>query len=252
MRIVYLLLVGLVLFGCRTPRELPVLSTEQLTALNLKEDTQPHRIEPGDRLLIRNLNWLSPLIPDPPSGSQMGGGAQQSQGYEAVVNKAGLVSLPQIGALRVANLTSSALADTLSVKYRNTINTPLFEVTVTNLNVQILGAVNQQGVYPLNTDENPTLGSILAQAGGVRFTETSGKIQIIRKSGDSQRVIEFDLETLADPRILQQPVYHKDVIYLPPTQESVRSVKLQRNLVFVQPLITLLNLTFLLLTLSSR
>jgi polysaccharide export outer membrane protein len=230
---------------------MPVLSTEQLTILKDISETPPHQIEPGDRLMIRNLNWLSPLFPDPSSSGQMRSSPTNDSGYEVTVNKAGSISMPEIGFLKVVNLTSLTLADTLTVKYQNTINNPLFEVTVTNLQVQVLGAVSQQGVYALS-DENQTLGLILAKAGGIRFTETSGKIQIIRQAGTSQRVIEFSIETLADPRILQQPIYHKDVIYLPPSQESVRSVKLQRNLVVVQPFIILLNFTFLILTFLSR
>lgn len=249
MRVTWCLIIGLVLLGCKTPREMPVLSTEPLTILKDVGETPAHLIEPGDRLMIRNLNWLSPLFPEPSSGSQSG--STNDSGYEVFVNKDGYISMPGIGPLKVLNITSLALTDTLTARYKNTINNPLFEVTVTNLQVQVLGAVSQQGVYALS-DENQSLGLILAKAGGIKFTETSGKIQIIRQTGTSQRVIEFSIETLADPRILQQPIYHKDVIYLPPSQESVRSVKLQRNLVVVQPFITLLNFTFLILTFFSR
>ncbi|GHB55274.1 polysaccharide biosynthesis/export family protein [Persicitalea jodogahamensis] len=224
--------------SCRSQRPAPVLNTEALAPAVSVVDKGVYRIKAGDKLLVRNLNWSSELFPDP---GQAAGNV--GAGFEAVVRIDGNISLPEIGSIPVAGRTRQAVADTLSTLYRDLRN-PLFEVTVTSLRVKVLGSVNNQGVVVLDNDFL-TLGEILARSGGIRYTEASNIIQIIRTEGTQQQVIEYDFQDLGNPLIMNQNIYDNDIVYVPPSRGSVRSIKYQRALVLVQPVIAALNLTLI-------
>lgn len=243
MRLLCLLLIGSVLVSsCKTTRPLlPEFQTQTFEAsvAPSAQEEYVYRIETGDRLLIRNLNWLSPLLPEPTA--DQGG---NDRGYEVTVSPAGSIRLPEIGEIQVARLTRTQLEDTLAARYRNVLNNPLFEVVITNHRVEVMGAVTIQGSLPL-LEVPQSLGAVLARAGGIDFQRSAGTVQIIRGDGTSQRIITFDVETLADPRVLRQPIYHKDVVYVPVSKEVIRTARWQRALVYVQPVIALLNIAFL-------
>lgn len=230
---------GLLFASCRSQRPAPVLNTEALSPVASVVDKGVYRIKAGDQLLIRNLNWSSELFPDPNQATAGSAG----EGYEAVVRTDGSIILPEVGLLPVVGRTRQSVADTLSTLYRDLRN-PLFEVSITNLHVQVLGSVNTQGIVGLDKDFL-TLGEILARSGGIKYAEASNVIQIIRSEGTQQQVIEYDFQDLGNPLIMNQNIYDNDIVYVPPSRGSIRSVKYQRALVLAQPVITALNLTLI-------
>ena len=232
---------GLLFASCRSQRVAPVLNTEALSPAVSVVDKGVYRIRAGDKLLIRNLNWSSELFPDPNQAAAGSAGA----GYEALVRTDGNISLPEVGLLPVAGRTRQAVADTLSTLYRDLLN-PLFEVSITNLRVQVLGSVNTQGIVVLDKDFL-TLGEVLARSGGIKYAEASNVIQVIRSEGTQQQVIEYDFQDLGNPLIMNQNIYDDDIVYVPPSRGSIRSVKYQRALLLAQPVITALNLTLIII-----
>jgi polysaccharide biosynthesis/export protein len=243
--LVLLLCTGLMLGGCGRQNLPATITTQALTPTASAVVKGPYLIKEGDRLVIRNLNWASDLFPDP---STVG---TASQGFTVYVRSDGSIILPEAGKLIVKGLTRQALADTLSGLYRDVVLNPLFEVRVTNLQIKVLGSVNAQGLIPLEKDYL-SLGEILAKSGGIRYSEASNIIQIIRGEGTQQQVIEYDFQQLGDPLVMNQNVYDNDIIYVPPSQGSIRVVKLQRGLVFAQPILTAFNLTLIILNFINR
>ncbi len=225
--------------SCRSQRPAPILNTEALNPVGSVMDKGVYRIKAGDKLLIRNLNWSSALFPDP---SEVAAGGAEA-GYEALVRTDGSISLPEVGLLPVSGRTRQAVADTLSTLYRDLRN-PLFEVSITNLRVKVLGAVNAQGIVVLDK-EFLTLGEILARSGGIKYAEASNVIQVIRSEGTQQQVIEYDFQDLGNPLIMNQNIYDDDIVYVPPSRGSIRNIKYQRALVLAQPVIAALNLTLI-------
>ena len=232
------LLLGL-LAACKTTYPAPTLNTQSLNPATSVVNKGVYRIKEGDKLEIRNLNWSSALFPDPSQPSA------EAEGFAVVVRRDGSISLPEIGRLQVAGLTRQDVADSLSVSYQDLRN-PLFEVAITNLGVKVLGAVNGQGLVPMEGDYL-TLGDVLARTGGIDYGEASNVIQIIRGEGTQQQVIQYDFRDLGDPLIMNQNIYDNDIVYVPPSRGSIRSVKYQRALVLAQPIITALNLTLIIL-----
>lgn len=238
---ILLLLVGLMLGGCSKPF-IPATITTQTLAPTISAVTKgAYQIKEGDKLVIRNLNWSSDLFPDP---SQTAGTA--SEGFTVYVRSDGSILLPESGSLIVRAFTRQDLADTLSVLYKDVVRNPLFEVQVANLQVKVLGSVNGQGVIPLAKDFM-SLGEVLAKSGGIKYSEASTTIQIIRGEGTQQQVIEYEFADLGNPLIMNQNIYDNDIIYVPPSRGSIRGIKFQRGLVFAQPVLAALNLTLIIL-----
>ncbi|MBU1819945.1 MAG: polysaccharide biosynthesis/export family protein [Bacteroidetes bacterium] len=236
----YILILALAGSGCRTQRA-PVITTQVLTPAPSVVDKGTYQIKTRDRLLIRNLNWVSDLFPDP---TAVQNGA--SEGFAVYVNSDGSIILPEVGRFPVAGLTRQALADTLSYLYKDVVRNPLFEVEVTNLRVKVLGSVNVQGIISLE-QEYLSLGEVIAKSGGIKFTEAGGVIQIIRGEGTQQQRIEYDFQQLGDPLIMNQNIYDSDIVYVPPSEGSIKGIRFQRSLVWAQPLIITLNLTLIIL-----
>lgn len=244
-------MVMLLLSACRTQQEAPRITSSQLSPPSIMIDQGAYLIKPGDRLRIRNLNWLSELMPDPNqvrAGTAAGG---SEGGFVVAVSSEGLVSMPEIGRLKVEGLTRKQVADTLSVLYSNVVRDPLFEVEITNLRVKVLGAVNNQGLILLDK-EYQSLGDILAKAGGIRYAEAGNSIQVIRSEGTQQRTVEYDFQQLGDPLIMNQYIYDNDIVYVPPSRETLRTIKFQRNLIIIQPILAVMNLTVLIINLLTR
>ena len=245
-RLLFVVLLLATLSGCRTQKLVTNISTQNLTPTESVVDKGAYLLKGGDRLEIRNMNWTSDLFPDP---SQNAGSA--SGGLSVSVRTDGSIILPEIGRLRVDGLTRQALADTLAVLYRDVVLNPLFEVEVINLRVKVLGSVNVQGIIQLEKEYN-SLGEIIAKSGGIKYGEASNTIQIIRGEGTQQQIIEYNFEDLGNPLIMNQNIYDNDIVYVPPSNGSLRAIKLQRALVFAQPVLTALNLTLIILNFINR
>ncbi len=245
MKLPYLVFLVLVLAflesGCQTQRPMPVIATQNLDPATSIVNKGAYRIKTRDKLLIRNLNWVSDLFPDPTTTT---GGS--SEGFSVFVNSDGSIILPEIGRFPVEGLTRQALADTLSFLYKDVVLNPLFEVEITNLRVKVLGAVNAQGIIALE-QEYLSLGEVIAKSGGIQYDQAGSTIQIVRGEGTQQQVIEYDFQDLGNPLIMNQNIYDNDIVYVPPSRGFIRNYRYQRALVLVQPVIIALNLTLIII-----
>jgi polysaccharide export outer membrane protein len=238
------MLLLILLYGCKSHRNLPKISSENFTDNPLQLVKTAYRIKSGDKLVVNNLNWFSALFPDPAQTQ-----VHNTGGYQVNVLEDGTINMPEIGRIHAAGLTRAGLADSLVLRYKEIVRDPIFEITITNLRVKVLGACNIQGVINLEK-ETQSLGEILAKAGGIKYNEAGNKIQIIRGDGREQKIITYDFQQLGDPRIMNLPVYDNDIIYIPPSKEGMHSVKLSRRLILFQPILIALNLALLVINLT--
>lgn len=246
-RINFCLALWLLLISCTTQKKSPSIISEKLITAPVQKSTGAYLIQPGNKLLIHNLNWSSRLFPEP--DKIQNGQSISENGYPVQVNLDGNITMPEIGKFQVVGLTKSQLADSLTFRYKDIIREPIFEVEITNLRVKVLGACTIQGLVTLDK-ETQSLGEVLAKAGGIRYNEAGNTIQIIRGDGKEQKIIEYDFHQLGDPGIMNLPVFDNDVIYIPPSKEGIRSVKLSRKLVVLQPILIALNLALLIVNIT--
>jgi polysaccharide export outer membrane protein len=106
------------------------------------------------------------------------------------VDDRGIVTLPLLGERRVQGMQGPALRDVLLRDYREYFQNPSIQVTVLR-RVNILGAVNQPGLYPV--DATISLAEALGMAGGISPTGNPGDIRVAREG----TVIYEDLDRAA-------------------------------------------------------
>jgi polysaccharide export outer membrane protein len=140
------------------------------------------------------------------------------------VSREGLISLPLIGDIKVAGLTSSGLERELKRQYDKYIYDPQVGVLVTEhrQRVSVIGAVSKAGVLDLTGPK--TVIEILAMAGGV--TDKAGtQVHIYREGPDGRESHVIDLLVLAsnaslinadNAGLIAMPVQPDDVINVPP------------------------------------
>ncbi|MEO6686079.1 MAG: polysaccharide biosynthesis/export family protein [Dyadobacter sp.] len=245
-RIISCVAFGLLFISCTAQKKSPSIISEKLVA-PVQKSTGAYLLRPGNRLLIHTLNWSSRLFPEP--DKIQNSLSISENGFPVQVNEAGDITMPEIGKFRVSGLTRSQLTDSLAMRYRNIIREPIFELEITNLRVKVLGACTIQGLVTLDK-ETQTLGEVLAKAGGIKYNEAGNTIKIIRGDEKEQKIIEYDFHQLGNPEIMNLPVSDNDIIYIPPSQEGIRSVKLSRKLVILQPVLIALNLALLIVNIT--
>jgi polysaccharide export outer membrane protein len=116
------------------------------------------RLRPGD--VVRLRIWREP---------DMSG--------DFPVNETGIVVLPRLGPLNVIAESSGSLRARLVDAYAEFLNHRSIDVTLLR-RIQVLGAVRQPGVYPV--DPTMTISDVLAVAGGATTDGDPNKLELIR------------------------------------------------------------------------
>ena len=145
------------------------------------------RLRPGD--IIRLWIWQE---------KEMSG--------EFLVPESGRVVLPRIGEQSVVSLSKPALRDSIINALRVYLNNPSIEVTFLK-RINILGAVRQPGIYPV--DETMNIATALALAGGAMREGKQDKVELFR--GDQRMVANINRRT----RIAELPLESGDQLFVP-------------------------------------
>jgi polysaccharide export outer membrane protein len=135
---------------------------------------------------------------------------------EARVSQAGMLSLPLLGDVPVAGLTTSGLEQLLRGRYNQYLHNPQVGVQVREYRSQVVtvaGAVRSPVVYQLTGPK--TLIDMLAVAGGI--SERAGsQVHVYRQGPEGRQSYVVDLLALANnPTLVNMPVQAGDVINVP-------------------------------------
>jgi len=153
-------------------------------------------LRPGDRLLIKI--WLDTVLAD-----------------TLRIDETGAAMLPRLGPMRITDLSSSLIADSVRRAYTRVTRTPAIEVTPLR-RVVVLGEVKRPATYFAET--NTTVREAVALAGGVTDIGTVSHVTVIR---DSSRIIVNKWEERGDASVI---VRSGDVVWVD------REAWLKRNL----------------------
>jgi polysaccharide export outer membrane protein len=132
---------------------------------------------------------------------------------EVRVNQQGVISLPLLGEITAAGLTTSVLERSLAEGYKRYLRDPEVGVRVSEYHSQrisVIGAVRNPGVFQLTGPK--TLVDLLAMAGGIN-ERAGSQVHIYRKQSEGQYTYVVDLLGLAgSPELVNMPVQPGDVI----------------------------------------
>lgn len=94
-----------------------------------------------------------------------------------IVNEDGDVVLPRVGAIEVAGVQPAEIKTRITQAYSRFLQDPSIEVTLLR-RVQVLGAVRNPGLYPV--DPTMTVSDALALAGGTTADGSPNRVVLIR------------------------------------------------------------------------
>lgn len=132
------------------------------------------------------------------------------------VNSRGLISLPLIGVIQAAGLTSEELEATLAEKlaqdYLQDPQVSVFIKEFTNQRVTVEGAVKKPGIYPLKG--RTSLLQVLANAEGLTSVAKPGSVKIFRAgpNNGARSILEFDLDQIRTGEAPDPEVRNDDIV----------------------------------------
>jgi polysaccharide export outer membrane protein len=135
---------------------------------------------------------------------------------EVRVSQEGKITLPLLGDIAVAGLTTAALEQLLRQQYDQYIHKPQVGVQVKEYRsqqVSVMGAVGRPGVFQLTGPR--TLTDLLSMAGGIN-ERAGGQVHIYRQGPNGRQTYVVDLMALANnPGLVNMPVEAGDVLNVP-------------------------------------
>lgn len=157
----------------------------------------PYTLGPGDRVRITVYQ-----VPDF-SG-------------EFLILPDGTITLPLLGLIRVQGLTVTTLSTNLSQRYSEFLKRPIITVSVITprpLQLAIAGEINSPGTYTLPISEGqkyPLVTDLIRQAGGITTVADIRQVQLIRKIGDRDQVLNLNLWEVVQNANLGQDISLRD------------------------------------------
>jgi polysaccharide biosynthesis/export protein len=175
-------------------------------------------------LFLAAVLWLLPCMPAAAEDYRIGAGdlvkiavfGSPDLGTEARVSQSGSLTVPLIGPVQVAGLSTAEVESLLSRRFveGNFLRQAQVSVLVTEYDSQkiaVLGHVVKPGQYPLRA--STTVLDVLAEAGGVLAQSAADQAVLTRTDGSTKK-IDLDALFRGDPA-QNSPVKGGDRIYVP-------------------------------------
>jgi polysaccharide export outer membrane protein len=188
--------------GGTIPYDRPLAAPDEQHFQTLPQD---YKIAPLDKLTIK-------LFGEHPSDA--GQPASNSISGEYPVDLAGRISLPLVGEVEAANLTTGQLdqklTQLLGQKY---FEHPDVSVAITESTAHVVtvdGAVQQAGQFPVAGPM--TLIQAIALARGTSDSANARRVAVFRKIGGQRQAAAFDLTAIRRGQATDPPIYPGDIV----------------------------------------
>ncbi|PSF35564.1 sugar ABC transporter substrate-binding protein [Aphanothece hegewaldii CCALA 016] len=117
---------------------------------------------------------------------------------ERLVLADGTITMPLLGMIKVAGLTTGELSDLLSKRYANFLKRPIINVNLLSprpLQVAIAGEINNPGSYTLALSDGkfPLLSDLIRSAGGITTVADIRQIELRRNVRGTQKIWTLNL-----------------------------------------------------------
>ena len=218
------------------------------TKKDLKYDTQAdtsileYRIAPNDivsfRLFTNNGFKLIDISSSESNSSRI---QNLSIGLTYLVEHDGMINLPIIGRVAIANKTLREAEFYLEDKFSEIYIDPFVLLDVSNRRVTVFPGNGGNGQVITLQNNNVTLIEALAQAGGITATGRANRVKLIRGDLANPEVYLIDLSTIQGLTKANIILQANDIIYVEPVGVTRRQVlsEISPILSFVTSLITL-------------
>lgn len=142
-------------------------------------------------------------------------GTPVNQGY--FVDNLGNVSLPVVGAIKIAGLSREDATQLIKDKLTAYVKDPMVAIRILNFKVTVLGDVKSPGQIPV-LNERTTLLEAIGAAGDLLITGERKNILVIREKDGVKKEYRVDLTS---NELYKHPCYYleqNDVIYVEPNK----------------------------------
>lgn len=218
------------LVSCGTTRKYSVMKYKDQIPDSLYNPIS-YILRPGDKVTLQSFNNLSSVLYESTINNGPGGASVPQ--YDGVIDNDGYLPLPRAGRVKVGGLTQKEATVLVNKAYEKIINNPEFDLIISTMKVNVLGAVNAQGTYVM-TRENMTLADAFALAGGVRYENMSRAVMLIRNG----KAMEFKLSAneMGNPMLNAIIVKDNDIVYVKPSAASINAPKIAQYSAFLAPI----------------
>ena len=209
-------------------------------------------IKPTDNLYvnIQSMNLeVSQLFSPTKSASYSGGtqsdfgevSSQYLNGYQ--VNQKGMILLPVIGEVNVANVTEEGAKDLIQKKVDEYFKDATVKVKILTYKITILGEVKNPGVYH-NYNKSITILEALGLANGTTEFASIRKVLVLRSTPNGNKSYRLDL---TEKKMMASEAFYllpNDVIYIEPDKyinSNINNTKFSLALAAVSTTILILS-----------
>lgn len=203
-----------ILFNTKNEGKIPAIPIHVLEQGKDSVKTKAQIIKPGDILSIKNIQNIELISGVGSQNSSLLNSQNNLMGYR--VENDSNVALPVLGKVKLGGYSRENAEMKLNELYSQTLlKDPIITISISNLQVTLLGEFGKQGNYNLGKDQTH-LTQILGEAGGLNPRADKKRIKIIRGDLTNPQVFVVNLEdinSLADRRLFLQ---NNDIIYAEP------------------------------------
>jgi len=133
-----------------------------------------------------------------------------------VVRPDGMITVPVVGDVHIAGLTTPQVQDLLTAKLKDVVAEPQVTVIVRDIRsrkVYLVGKVGRPGAIALTSPQ--TVLQLLAEAGGPSQLAKPQKMYVLRTTGDKQKRIDFNYKKVLAGTEPDIEVMVGDIIVVP-------------------------------------
>jgi polysaccharide export outer membrane protein len=132
----------------------------------------------------------------------------------------GTITLPVLGDIQVAGLTTEELKQKLIKNLNDYLKDPIVSVRITNFKVTVIGEVSRPVVIPVDGEKINVLQA-LGLAGDMTVYGTRATVKVMRNINDSMQVAHLNFNSAN--QLLQSPffqLHQNDVVYVTPVSNK--------------------------------
>jgi len=228
--IISALVIGLYISSCTPYQSILYLNNipDSLKSGSTKlAEYQDPKIQPDDILAITIIT-IDPqtaaiinqgqYVPQGSLPGTISGASTPISGY--LVDKKGEVSLPIVGTVKLAGLTTSEARELIRGKAADYYKEPNVQVRFSNFKITVLGEVAKPSTYIVPNEKNTVLDA-LGLAGDLTIYGKRDNILLIRDSADTKKYVRLNINS---SKILRSPYFYlrqNDVIYVEPNKSKL-------------------------------
>jgi len=139
-----------------------------------------------------------------------------------LVDKNGNIELSLIGFVHVGGLTTSEARELIKDKAAEFYKSPVVNVRIANFEINVLGDVNNPGVYPFPS-EKVNIMEAIAASGDLAITGKRNNVLLVRTEGDDRKFVRLDLTNTS---VFSSPYFYlrqRDILYVEPSRFKIES-----------------------------